>query len=341
MIGGQCRLSAMMQTMNTISTHPYDALTPEQVLSAVEQCGHFTTGSLYALNSFENRVYQVGITDQADPLIVKFYRPGRWQAAQIREEHAFSQQAAEVDIPVVLPLADVTGQTLHQYDEFLFALFPRKGGHAPELDHQDNLAIMGRTLARLHLVGAQQPFQHRPTLDATSFGHASIEFVSEQFIPLEFRRPYLTICQSIMEHIDERLQNTQPIRVHGDLHVGNILWRDEVPHLVDFDDSRMAPAIQDIWMLLSGHQDDQQRQLDKIIAAYQEFRDFPFKELKLMESLRTLRMIHHTAWLARRWDDPAFPPAFPWFDTHQFWEQHIADLQTQLQQLDRVSPGLS
>jgi len=322
--------SVKMPDMNHISqSHPYDALTPDLVLAAVEQLGHLTTGGLMALNSYENRVYQVALADQPTPLIIKFYRPERWSAEQIIEEHLFSRQAADADIPVVLPLADDEGQTLHQIDGFCFAVFPRKGGHAPELDHQDNLAIMGRTLARLHNVGAREPFNHRPTLDAHDFGHQAIAYVSEHFIPLEYQRTYLDVCQSIMQLIDERLQNTQTIRVHGDLHVGNILMRDDLLHLVDFDDARMAPAIQDIWMLLSGNQDDQQRQLEQIIHAYQDFRDFPFAELKLMEALRTLRMIHHTAWLARRWDDPAFPPAFPWFDTHRFWEQHIQDLRQQ------------
>ena len=323
-----------MPDMNTIShTHPYDALTPELVLTAVEQLGYLTTGGLMALNSYENRVYQVALADQPHPLIIKFYRPLRWSAAQINEEHRFSRQAAEADIPVVLPLADDAGQTLHHLNGFDFALFPRKGGHAPELDYQDNLAIMGRTLARLHNVGARDPFHHRPALDASSFGHQAIEFVSQHFMPLEYQRTYLDVCQPIMQLIEERLQQTRPIRVHGDLHVGNILMRDEIPHLVDFDDARMAPAIQDIWMLLSGNEQDQQRQLEQIIVAYQDFRDFPFAELKMMDALRTLRMIHHTAWLARRWDDPAFPPAFPWFDTHRFWEQHIQDLRQQLDTL--------
>jgi Ser/Thr protein kinase RdoA (MazF antagonist) len=324
----------MMRLMNGNSQHPYDELTPELVLAAVEQFGHPTTGGLMALNSYENRVYQVQLADQTTPLIVKFYRPGRWSAEQIREEHRFSRQAAEADIPVVLPLADETGETLHQISGFCYALFPRKGGHAPELDHMDNLAIMGRTLARLHRVGAQQPYQHRPALNALTFGQQSIEVVSEQFIPLEFRQPYLAVCQPIMTLIEAQLSGSQAIRVHGDLHVGNILLREDIPHLVDFDDSRMAPAIQDIWMLLSGNQQDQQRQLEQIITAYEAFRGFPYSEIRLMNALRTLRMIHHTAWLARRWDDPAFPPAFPWFASHQYWEQHISDLREQLYQLE-------
>lgn len=330
-----------MPDMNTISqSHPYDALTPELVLAAVEQLGHLTTGGLMALNSYENRVYQVALADQSTPLIIKFYRPDRWSAEQIIEEHLFGQQAADADIPVVLPLADEAGHTLHHTSGFDYAVFPRKGGHAPELDYQDNLAIMGRTLARLHNVGAREIFHQRPTLDARSFGHQAIEFVSQHFMPLEYQRSYLEVCQPIMQLIEERMQQSRPIRVHGDLHVGNILMRDELLHLVDFDDARMAPSIQDIWMLLSGNQHEQQCQLEQIINAYQDFRDFPFAELQLMDALRTLRMIHHTAWLAQRWDDPAFPPAFPWFDTHRFWEQHIQDLRQQLDVLVNENPPL-
>ncbi len=315
--------------MNDSTTHPFDSLTPDTILDAMESLQYPIDGRVTALNSFENRVYQIGLED-GPPVITKFYRPNRWQHQQIQEEHDFSYAAKAHDIPVVTPLTNEAGDSLFTHEQFTFAVFPRKGGYAPELDHQNNLAIMGRTLARLHNLGAQAHFQHRPHLNAQTFGHRSIEYVAESFIPLEHKRAYVNLTQQFMPLIEAQLAPAQPIRVHGDLHVGNILMREDIPHLVDFDDARMAPAIQDIWMLLSGTVHEQQVQLEKIIQAYSEFRDFPYAELSMIEALRTLRMIHHTAWLARRWDDPAFPPAFPWFDSHNFWTQHLADLQQQL-----------
>ena len=318
--------------MTQSKSHPFENLSPDLILDAIEAQGFVVDGRVNALNSFENRVYQIGIDGDA-PLIAKFYRPNRWSIAQIQEEHDFSFAALQHDLPVVVPIQNANKQSLFGFADFIFALFPKTGGHAPELDYRDNLAIMGRTLARLHRVGAQKKYQHRPTLSVQTFGHNCIQFVAEHFIPFEQKSAYLTVCQSIMPIIEEKLANSQTIRVHGDLHIGNILLRDEVPNLVDFDDSRMAPAIQDVWMLLSGEAHEQEIQLQKIIAAYSEFRDFPYQELPMIESLRTLRMIHHTAWLARRWSDPAFPPAFPWFNTHNFWSQHLIDLQHQLEAL--------
>ncbi len=316
------------ERMKSPKSHPFDCLTPDTILDAVESQNFVVNGRVMVLNSYENRVYQVGIeqTDKApaNPLIVKFYRPERWNQAQIQEDHDFCYEIEAQDIPVV---------TIYQFEDFKFAVFPRKGGYAPELDYQDNLAIMGRTLARLHNVGAQQAFKYRPTLDAQTFGQDSIDYVAEHFIPFEHKPAYLAVTENIMALVSEKLKGATNIRVHGDLHIGNILLRDDIPNLVDFDDARMAPAIQDIWMLLSGDNNEQQIQLQKIIQAYSEFRDFPYAELKMIESLRTLRLIHHTAWLARRWQDPAFPPAFPWFDSHQFWPQHVADLQQQLNAL--------
>ncbi|VAW45556.1 YihE protein, required for LPS synthesis [hydrothermal vent metagenome] len=319
--------------MNQPSHHPFDRLTPDTILDALEAQGFEVDGCVTALNSYENRVYQIGI-DQGQPLIVKFYRPDRWNQAQIQEEHDFCFAVEAHDIPVVIPLKNSTGDSIYQFEGFDFTVFPRKGGYAPELDYQDNLAIMGRTLARLHNVGAQQPFKHRPTLNAQTFGQDCIDFVAQNFIPFEHKSAYLAVAENIMAVVTEKLQTAKNIRVHGDLHIGNILLRDDIPNLVDFDDSRSAPAIQDIWMLLSGDDQEQQIQLQKIIGAYSEFRDFPYSELVMIESLRTLRMIHHTAWLARRWEDPAFPPAFPWFDTHQFWAQHVSDLHQQLNELE-------
>ena len=321
------------------TNHPFDALTPDLILQAITEQGFNVDGRVNALNSYENRVYQIGI-DGTAPLIAKFYRPDRWSHAQIQEEHDFCFAAVEHDLPVVTPLKNDQNISVYSHESFTFSLFPRTGGYAPELDHQDNLSIMGRTLARLHQVGAQQAYQHRPTLDVNGFGHACVDFVGNQFIPIEHQSSYRSVTAELLTIIAEQLHGAKHIRVHGDLHVGNILMRDEIPNLVDFDDSRMAPAIQDIWMLLSGEPHEQSVQLQKIISAYNEFNDFPFQELTMIESLRTLRMIHHTAWLAKRWHDPAFPPAFPWFDTHHFWTQHITDLQHQLLALNDQSNPL-
>ncbi len=318
--------------MNEIQ-HPFEQLSPELILNAIETQNFAVNGSVTALNSYENRVYQIGIEDDL-PLIVKFYRPARWNHAQIQEEHDFCFTLKAHDLPVITPLKNTQNNSLFEFQGFSFALFPRTGGYAPELDHQDNLSIMGRTLARLHNIGATHKFQHRPILSAKSFGQDAINFVTESFIPFEYRSAYQGVCQEIMPIITQHMQEAHNISVHGDLHVGNILMRDNIPNLVDFDDSRLAPAIQDIWMLLSGDPHEQEAQLQKIIPSYGEFRPFPYNELGMIESLRTLRMIHHTAWLAKRWHDPAFPPAFTWFNTHQFWQQHVDDLNQQLVKLD-------
>ncbi len=325
------------------SEHPFNVLSPDWVLDAVESLGHEflkheilgheCSGHVMALGSYENRVYQVGLVNQEQPIIVKFYRPDRWSEAQIQEEHDFSFEAADHDIPVVTPIKNKAEQSVFTYQGFMVAVFPRKGGYAPELDYQDNLAIMGRTLARLHNIGASKKFEHRPTLNAQTFGREVVDFVAEHHLPFEHKSSYLSVCNQIIEHAKNKLKNAHNIRVHGDLHVGNIIMRDDMAHLVDFDDSRMAPAIQDIWMLLSGNESEQQAQLKKIIAAYNEFRDFPINELNMIESLRSLRMIHHAGWIARRWNDPAFPVAFPWFEDHYFWGNHIQDLQKQLNAL--------
>lgn len=315
--------------------HPFEKLTPELIMDAIEEQGHLCNGSVFAMNSYENRVYQIGIEEQQHPIIAKFYRPNRWNKAQIQEEHDFSFELLAHDIPVVVPLKDKNKNSLFEHEGFTFSLFPRKGGHAPELDHKENLQIMGRMLARLHLIGEKHLFIHRPKLDIISFGKNSIDYVSNDFIPFEHKSNYDTVCHQLIQLMQPKLINCHNIRVHGDLHIGNILMRDDIPNLVDFDDSRLAPAIQDIWMLLSGENEEQKAQLQKVITAYSEFRAFPYNELKMIESLRTLRILHHCAWLARRFDDPAFESAFPWFDQNSYWLQHINDLNNQLDALQK------
>lgn len=314
------------------AAHPFDQLTPDFIMDAVESRSYRCDCRILTLNSYENRVYQVGI-EEDQPLIAKFYRPQRWTREQILEEHSFSQELADHELPVVAPLADKDGASLHVYQGFMFSLSPRKGGQAPELDNLEHLETIGRLLGRIHLIGSARRFEHRPRLDSHSYGHDCVAYIAEHFIPGEYRESYLSLTNDILQMIDERiarLEGVHDLRTHGDCHSGNMLWRDDLPHFVDFDDSRMAPAIQDIWMLLSGEQDQQRRQLDKIFNGYHQFYDFNPLELQLIEPLRTLRMLHYCAWLARRWDDPAFPRTFPWFNTMQYWGEHILELREQM-----------
>lgn len=318
--------------------HPFQALTPERVMTAVESCGFRCDCRVLALNSYENRVFQVGIEDAA-PLIAKFYRPQRWSEAQLREEHAFSAELVEHELPVVAPLA-VAGETLFSHGGFFFSLSPRQGGYAPEFDNLDNLLIMGRLLGRLHRVGQVRPFAHRPRLDCASFGWQSAGFLLERFFPAEYAANYRALSTELLQAIDELFATVAPrfIRVHGDCHAGNVLWRDGAPHLVDLDDARLAPAVQDLWLMLSGDRLRQQAQLAEILDGYGEFCDFAPAELRLIEALRALRLLHYSAWLARRWDDPAFPHHFPWFNTHRYWGEQILALREQLAAL--VEPPL-
>jgi Ser/Thr protein kinase RdoA (MazF antagonist) len=321
------------------TTHPFDLLTPDMILEAVESRGVVTDGRLLALNSYENRVYQVGIEDDV-PLIAKFYRPERWSNEQIREEHQFIADLTEAELPVVAPLPEAGSEadvTLSTYQDFRFSLFPRKGGHAPELDNDNHIFILGRFLARLHNVGSIAPFQHRPTLNSQAFGHEAVAFVTEHFVPADLRTAYTSLTRDLLQAVDEKIASAgaiEHIRTHGDCHVGNVLWRDDNPHFIDLDDARMAPAIQDMWMLLSGDRDSQTRQIAEIIDGYEEFRSFNPRELHLIEPLRTLRMMHFAAWIGRRWDDPAFPKAFPWFNSPRYWGDEILNLRSQMAELN-------
>jgi Ser/Thr protein kinase RdoA (MazF antagonist) len=301
-------------------------------MDAIESQGFPCDCRVFALNSYENRVYQVGIED-AQPLIAKFYRPDRWSVEQIQEEHDFCFELVEHELPIVAPVKDAHGKSLRQFDQFHFALYPRQGGHAPEFDNLDNLKILGRLLGRIHAAGAVKPFTHRPTLDRESFGTNSVRLIEESFIPDEYRASYVAVTGQLLEAIDKILDavgEVRIIRTHGDCHAGNILWRDNAPHFVDFDDARMAPAVQDFWMMFSGERPRQLAQLDSLLEGYREFNDFDAKELLLIESLRTLRMLHYSAWLARRWQDPLFPHTFFWFNTTRYWGEHILELREQL-----------
>ena len=317
-------------------SHPYDALTPDAIIQAVESAGFYSDARLLALNSYENRVYQVGIED-ASPVIAKFYRPGRWQRAQIEEEHSFSKELVDADISVVAPIANADGDTLHAFGDFLFALFTRRGGYPPELDNLDNLLVLGRTIGRIHRVGAARPFLHRPVMHPQDMLVDNRDYLLEHFIPGYLREAYETLTRDLIERILPLWQDVGPedlIRTHGDCHVGNILWRDDCAHFVDLDDCCMAPALQDLWMMLSGERHERQLQLAEVIAGYEEFSDFDPRQLRWLEALRTMRIVRYAAWLARRWDDPAFPRSFPWFNTERYWADHVLELREQLGALD-------
>jgi Ser/Thr protein kinase RdoA (MazF antagonist) len=318
---------------------PYAGLTPECVLDALDAAGFRGDGRLLALNSYENRVYQVWLEDGGS-VVVKFYRPERWSDAQIHEEHAFARQLAEREIPAVPPIADTAGTTLHAHEGFRFAVFPRKGGRAPELEDPSVLEWLGRFLGRIHAVGATAPFRHRPALDPETFGREPRGWLLEHgFVPADLLDAWRAAVDQALDGVArcyERAGGVAVLRTHGDCHAGNVLWTDDGPHFVDFDDARTAPAMQDLWMLLSGDRAAMTRQLSDLLAGYEDFMDFDRRELHLVEALRTLRLVHYSAWIARRWDDPAFPAAFPWFNTQRYWQDRILELKEQIALMDEA-----
>lgn len=310
---------------------PFDDLSIDTVIDAVESLGFLSDLRVFPLNSYENRVYQVGIED-AQPLIAKFYRPERWTDEQILEEHSFSLALHEAEIPVIPPM-QIDGKTLFNFGKYRFSLAERKGGHAPELDNLDTIYTLGQHLGRIHALGASQDFQHRLTINVDDFAISSREFLlREDFIPTSLVASYDAVSEQLIEQLVPQFNEVDyvPIRLHGDCHPGNILTRPDSLYIVDLDDCRSGPAIQDLWMLLSGENDQKQRQMMEILEGYEEFFDFNRAELKLIEPLRTIRLMHYAAWLARRWHDPAFPHAFPWFNTERYWASHIQELKEQL-----------
>ncbi|TAL64916.1 MAG: serine/threonine protein kinase [Legionella sp.] len=322
--------------MNQENQTPFAELDPSAILDAVESLGFYCTGNLLALNSYENRVYQIGIVDSA-PIIAKFYRPKRWTSAAILEEHQFALELAQHEIPIIPPLI-IHDQSLHDYGNFRFAVFSRHGGHGLELDNNEQLEWMGRFLGRLHLVSATRSFQHRIQLNIQSYGEEPYQFLLEHdFIPDYLKPNFCKTTETVLEKLTQvftAFGKVDLIRLHGDCHAGNVLWRDSGPHIVDLDDCLMGPAIQDIWMLLSGDAKHMEIQLEKIVQSYEEFRDFNFRERHLIEPLRTLRMIHYSGWLAKRWDDPAFPVSFPWFNTPVYWQNLMSNLNEQIELLE-------
>lgn len=308
----------------------YARLSPDLVISAVESTGRLSDARILALNSYENRVYQVGIEDDV-PLIAKFYRPHRWSDEQLREEHAFARELAAAELPIVAPLADDQGETLFSFQNYRFALFNRKGGPAPEPGDLDTLYRLGQLLGRVHAIGQSQPFLHRPALTLARYFDSPRELLQQGFIPTNLQPSYQAITTQLRSQIsDTPLNDVCGIRTQGDCHPGNIIWtRDHGPWMVDFDDCQSAPAVQDLWMLLTGTPQEQAPQLAELLDGYTQFCDFDNRELSVIEALRSLRMVHYAGWLASRWSDPAFPRYFPWFNSERYWQQHISELEEQ------------
>jgi len=333
---------------------PYAGLTPDCVLDALDSIGLRGDGRLLGLNSYENRVYQIWLEEGPAPdvtpgltpgpasvVVAKFYRPGRWSDEQILEEHGFVRELVERELPAVAPLAQ-GGCTLHQFGSYRFAVYPKRGGRAPELEDRESLEWMGRFIGRIHAVGALRPFLARPALDLENFGTEPRDYLlAHGFIPADLAAAWTSVAAQALEAVSrcyERAGAVNSLRLHGDCHAGNVLWTDNAeahgPHFVDFDDARMGPAVQDLWMLLSGDRAAMVRQLADVLAGYEDFHEFDTRELHLVEALRTLRLIHYSAWIARRWDDPAFPAAFPWFNTERYWQDRILEMREQIALMD-------
>jgi Ser/Thr protein kinase RdoA (MazF antagonist) len=335
------------------TTHPFETLTPDQVLDALETVGLRGDGRLTALSSYENRVYQVQLED-GSAVVTKFYRPGRWSDAQIQEEHDFTRELESAEVPAVGPML-LDGASLHHFGGFAFSVCPRRGGRGPELDDGEVLEWIGRFLARFHGVGAATAFRHRPALNLQTFGEDSRNWLLDnERVPLDVQARWADVSRQALDRVGQHdclagrtAADAEPIRLlrlHGDCHPGNILWTPTDvpaasgpgPHFVDLDDARTGPAVQDLWMLLSGDRQQRQRQLGALVDGYEQFREFDRRELALIEPLRTLRLIHYSAWLARRWEDPIFPINFPWFGSSDYWQGQAQMLEDQCEAMDEA-----
>ncbi len=317
----------------------FHQLGPNEILMILEASGLRPDGHILALNSYENRVYRIGLED-AVPVVVKFYRPGRWTDAQIQEDHDFTRELAAAEVPVVPPLDGPDGGSLLQHGKYRFSLYPCMGGRAPELDNPEQLRQLGTFLSRLHNIGAGQDFTHRPAINPQTYLHEPAAYLTGlRLFPAELEPAFSTLLEDLYVRVERCYERAGPVtclRLHGDCHQGNILWREDVPSIVDFDDCRSGPAIQDMWMFLSGDREYMTARMNDFLEGYLMFREFNAAELNLLEALRCMRMIHHAAWLARRWDDPAFPIAFPYFNSQRYWEDLILGLREQAALMDEA-----
>lgn len=326
-----------MNLPDTNAAAAFMNLGPDAILGAVENAGWRCDGRLQALPSYENRVYQVGLEDMSN-LVVKFYRPGRWDDEQILEEHRFCAQLREVDLPVVVPLDTTPGGTLIHDGPYRLSVYLQTVGRPPSFDDPEHRRLLGRFAARMHNVSVLESFATRPTLDPESYGHDSIIALFDSGrVPKVLEEAFDAVASHAMARVESLFEACAPLsqtRIHGDLHAGNILWTDDGPVVMDFDDCATGPPLADLWMFLSGDRDYQEVCLSDLVQGYEQFRPFPFQQLPLVEALRTLRIVHHGAWLARRWQDPAFPRAFGWFDTQQYWQDLILTLKEQISVMD-------
>ncbi len=324
--------------MDYDASEAFKNLSPDEILDAIDSIGLITDGRQLALNSYENRVYQIGLED-AEPIIVKFYRPQRWSDDAILEEHEYTLALNAAEIPVIPPIIH-NGKTLHQYGPFRFSIYQRRGGRAPELDNPDHLEQMGRFIARIHALGATQKFEHRPSINIQNYAITPRKFlINNNFIPVHLEKAYASLSDDVIKRIKNcfnRAGDVETLRLHCDFHPGNILWTGDGPHIVDFDDARMGPVIQDLWMFLSGDRQYMTARLGDLLIGYEDFYEFNSAELNLVEALRTMRIMHHAYWIAKRWDDPAFPQAFPWFNSDNYWEEHILSLREQAAMMDEA-----
>ncbi len=325
-----------------MSDFSFSNLTPALILDAIESLGVQVTSGLLALNSYENRVYQFS-TENNTRMVAKFYRPSRWTNEQIQEEHDFAFELNDLELPIISPLkfsvADRPYASLHQFEGYRFALFPSVGGREFEVDNLEQLELMGRLIGRIHASSAKKPFKHRLNINTEEYLDDSALILKESsLLPKHLHLAFFAILTPVIECtkrlFNQHIKNVRHIRLHGDCHPGNILWRDG-PSVVDLDDCRSGPAIQDLWMMLSGDVMQQQIQLETLIEAYEEFNAFDMTEFNLIEPLRAMRMVHYMAWLCRRFEDPAFPRAFPWFTEDKYWENQILSLKEQLADLQQ------
>tara|TARA_Y100000782_G_scaffold41136_1_gene46076 strand:- start:507485 stop:508603 length:1119 start_codon:yes stop_codon:yes gene_type:complete len=324
---------ARMNSQTDMTQTPYANLSPELVLDATEALTGRATGGIFAMNSYENRVYDVALEEGNElgkSVVAKFYRPHRWSKETIQEEHNFTLEMQSFEVPVVAPYV-FEGKTLFEHKDYMYALFPKRGGRPFEPETDEDLRQLGRLLARVHNVGAMAKFEHRMPINVKTFGWDNLEHLKASGMVAENMReaffsiaePVLNLCEAIWG------ESRFDLRLHGDCHLGNILVAQE-PFLVDLDDCVSGPAVQDVWMLLSGEQEEMRGQMAKFLEGYTQLRDFNTQELRLIEVLRSLRMIHYSAWLARRWNDPTFPKNFPFFGREDYWQGLVLNLKEQL-----------
>lgn len=321
-----------------MSVFNFTTLSPDLILDGLESAGFTVDSGLLALNSYENRVYQFH-DENLTKYVTKFYRPQRWAKEELLEEHQFSLELAEKELPLVAPLV-IDGKSLFEYKGYHFCVYPCRGGRIFEVDNLDQLEWMGRFIGRIHAVAAEKSFTHRPTFNTDEMLIQANSLIEQSgFVPQSLNLPFFTILEQVTEAAISQYKPKKQIRLHGDCHAGNILWTDDGPHFVDLDDCRTGPAIQDLWMMLSGDRQSQLLQLDTLVMGYEEFFTFETNQLVLIESLRTMRVVNYMAWLCKRWKDPAFPRNFPWFDSEKYWEQQILMLKEQMSALQQ--PPLS